>query len=180
MRMRLEQSTQSRRGYEPDSTLSVVSNRVRQHMCVVAFVLASGSVLTIAQGTSTSTCRLEITSPHSTETVSDNGNVEGVAKNLPAGSHLWIFARRSGLAIWWPESGDEIIPDKNGRWKSFVTYGTEQDAGAQFDITAVAVDDRANADLRGWFDTAAKTGRYPGIRIPESRCITQMVTVGRR
>jgi hypothetical protein len=106
--------------------------------------------------------------------------VSGTITGQPAGSHLWIFARRSGLGIWWPQGGDETIPGSDGRWKVLAHFGTADDAGSQFEITAAVVDDSANARLQKWFDDAAQTGNYPGIRLPNTLCTPiQWVTVNR-
>jgi hypothetical protein len=148
-------------------------------IAVVLVIYFSGLISACSQTKDRPTCKVEFSSPRPEDSVGEGGNVEGTAAGLPAGAHLWIFARRSGLAIWWPQSGDEIIPTKDGRWKAYLTYGESRDAGAQFDITAAVVDDRANEDLRKWFDTANKTGRYPGIRLPQSACPIRMVTVSR-
>ena len=57
-----------------------------------------------AQSPSAAACAVTIVSPKTGEKHGPDVLVSGTA-TVPAGRHLWIFARRKGVAIWWPQGG---------------------------------------------------------------------------
>jgi hypothetical protein len=129
------------------------------------------------------TCTVEITAPTAGATVSDAGEAIGTAKGIPPGAHLWIFCRRVGIALLWPQGGGPAaVTNGNGKWKAFVTYGLPRDAGAQFQVVAAVVDDTKNAELLNWVKKSDETGQYPGIIPPAflPDCEVKSVVVTRR
>jgi hypothetical protein len=117
----------------------------------------------------TSRCSVEITTPKKGDKVAVKAQIAGSA-TVPAGMHLWVFARKSGQSNWWPQGGGRTEVTSSGKWVSDGTFGDEsdvaKDAGAPFQITAVIVDSAADAKLISYIETTEKTLRYPGTRLP--------------
>jgi hypothetical protein len=88
-------------------------------------------------------CMFKVSAPRPGQAVGKAVIVEGDAV-LPAGYHLWVFARRASYRdgrVWWPQG--EGVPDTStGRWKVAATIGVAQDLGHEFDV-GVAVFARA-------------------------------------
>ena len=98
--------------------------------------------------------------------VGRNYLVQGTAR-LPAGHHLWAFARRTNFAPeWWPQHEGKIDP-KTGEWKILVRLGEEYDVGWRFDVAVVVVTDEAHFDIENYFRDAHETGFFPSILMPE-------------
>ena len=128
----------------------------------------------------TNACSINLVSPQNGDRVSSEANATGSAKDLPPGTHVWIFAHRQGLALWWPQGGG-AAQIRDGRWTVFVTYGQPRDMGSDFEVTAAVLGDRASAELDNWMTRAEHTGQYPGIPLPASvqGCLIGTVTVTR-
>lgn len=109
-------------------------------------------------------CRVEIFAPRSRALVAETGIVEGSA-DPPAGSHLWVLARRKDFDGWWPQ-GDGALPINGNRWKVPVTYGGAQDAGFEFEIAALVVGPATHELWNGWIARVKETGAYPPVRLP--------------
>jgi hypothetical protein len=77
----------------------------------------------------------------------------------PTGIHLWLFAQRKGLGLWWPQAGGEVRVGRDGTWKGFVTYGMDRDQGREFEVLAMVVDEPTRANLSKWIAQAEATGR---------------------
>lgn len=150
--------------------------KVRFVILLLSFFFAT-QFLYLAAQQKAAECEVQIVSPQAGNRVSAEGMVEGTA-NMPAGKHLWIFAHRKGLALWWPEGGGPALV-QNGRWQVLVTFGLPRDAGSDFEITAAVVDDARNAELLNWVKKAEETGNYPGIVLPASvsGCLVRSVIV---
>lgn len=123
------------------------------------------------------TCNVAITSPRSGDRVSDDGTVKGTA-TMPLATHLWVFAHRRGLGLWWPQGGGQA-QIRDGKWSVLVTYGLPRDAGNEFEVAAGIFDDTENKKLLSWIRKAEETGQYPGMHLPESveGCPTQVLIV---
>jgi hypothetical protein len=113
--------------------------------------------------------RVEITSPESGETVGGSGNVTGYA-DLPAHSHLWVLARRKDISGWWPQGGGPL-PLDSGRWSAHVQYGESGDAGRDFEIVALAVDEVINDLWTTWWKNVQTTGKYPPVQLPKPQFV---------
>lgn len=131
----------------------------------------------VSAQTNPSACTVEIQAPTANSQVGENQDVSGIA-SIPPGTKLWIFAHRKGLALWWPQgSGPAEI--NQGKWKVVAYFGVPRDIGSEFEITARVVNAAVNKSLEEWVITSEKSGRYPGISMPEwvSGCIGNTVTV---
>lgn len=115
---------------------------------------------------------LIITSPKNEEEVSSVVKIQGKGKKLP-GKHLWVFAQRKGLSVWWPQGGEAEIGE-NGEWVQSTFIGQPQDVGFKFEIVAIWVSDSIHKDLIDYLQTIEKTGRYPGIRLPEGSPVARV------
>jgi hypothetical protein len=108
---------------------------------------------------------LTITAPKNDEEVGSAIRVEGKSKKF-SGKHLWVFAQRKGLSVWWPQGG-EVKPEQNGEWMQGVFLGESQDVGFNFEIVAKWVSESIHKDMITYLQTGDTTGRYPGIRLPD-------------
>jgi len=142
-------------------------------LAIASFCLASAQEKQQKQ-----TCAVVITDPHNGDSVQADGSVTGTA-TVPPGTHLWIFAHRRGLGLWWPQGGGSPQITDKGKWEALVTYGTPRDVGNDFEITTAVVADEDNNHLFNWVKKAEATGQYPGIRLPASveGCPTPRVVV---
>jgi hypothetical protein len=106
-----------------------------------------------------------IVNPTENSAVGGDGDVVGVVKT-PVQGYVWLFARRTGLANWWPQGDGPATIDASGNWKVFTTFGVERDIGHQFEIVAMVVDAQSNTRLLAWFAISDSTGKYPPIALP--------------
>jgi len=150
-------------------------------------VLVAASTLLTAVGLTAQdagSCKAEITSPKKGDTVSTSGDVRGTAA-VPPGMFLWVFAQREGLARWWPESGGAARV-RDGEWVVHAVYGDEKDpskdAGANFVITALVVDQKAHDEIIKYVKKAEADNYYPGMDLPAANpgCASKDVIVKRR
>lgn len=143
-------------------------------------MLLAGSLWTAVAQDKPNSCGVEFTTPQSGDRVAGEGNVSGSAKNLPPGAHVWVFAHRRGLGLWWPQGGG-AAKVQEGKWLAFVTYGQSRDLGSDFELTTAVLGDTSDADMNNWIKRAEETGQYPGIRLPASLqgCISKTVVVTR-
>jgi len=125
-------------------------------------------------------CTVQIANPQSGDRVQAEANISGLARNIPAGAHVWLFAHRRGLGLWWPQGGG-AAQIRDGRWQVYVTFGQTRDSGSDFEITAAVLSDAGNADMNNWVKRAEDTGQYPGVRLPASLqgCVSNAVVVTR-
>jgi hypothetical protein len=143
-----------------------------KHYAPVALVtfIASGVVVSRFYGQNQKadgdqdTCKVDITKPDPGANVGSNVNVDGKA-TIKAGTHLWVFAHRRGLAIWWPQGSGEAQIRKN-EWSVLASIGGSEDRGATFEILAGVVDDAGNNTLNGWVHSSDQSGEYKGMRLP--------------
>ncbi len=138
---------------------------MRLQLVAAIFAMASLGIMSAKQ--KQQTCNIVITTPSEGDSVQGEGQVEGTA-TVPAGTHLWIFAHRKGLGLWWPEGGGSAPISAKGKWEVLVTYGIPRDAGSDFEITTAVVSDADNDRLLNWVKRAEETGQYPGMRLPAS------------
>jgi hypothetical protein len=127
-------------------------------------VISLFAVYANAQAAKEGRCTVEITEPKTGESVGAEALVSGVAR-IPAGTYLWVFTHRKGLAIWWPQGGGAAAIE-NGKWSVLVTFGGPQDRGAPFEVAALVVDHATHAKLEAWFKQAEESKSYPGMRLP--------------
>jgi hypothetical protein len=109
-------------------------------------------------------CRVAISAPQFDDKEGADVLVSGPA-TVPPDGFLWVFARRQGLELVWPQGGNHARIDR-GEYRVLATLGEPRDKGKRFDLIVQIVDSVENAKLEAWFKTADETGRYPGIRLP--------------
>ena len=107
---------------------------------------------------------LTITFPANGAEVGATLTVEGRSRANP-GKHLWLFAHRKGLAVWWPQIG-EILLDADGSWIQSAFLGQARDVGFDFEIRAIWVDAGTHNQLTSYLAHGAQTGSYPGMALP--------------
>ena len=115
---------------------------------------------------------LIITSPKNEEDASSVLKVFGRSKKVP-NKHLWLFAQRKGLSVWWPQGG-EIAVDDHGEWMQSAFIGEPRDVGFKFEIVAMWVSDSTHQDLTNYLQSVEKTGQFPGIRLPEGSPVARV------
>jgi hypothetical protein len=140
--------------------------------CSVLFCCLVGEFRGQEQG-----CTVKIVLPKDGGKVTETDQVSGIG-TIPAGTYLWIFAHRRGLAFWWPEGAGPAVITK-GSWDVAATFGVERDNGRQFEVSAAVVDRATNEKLVGWVKKTNETGQYPGIDYPPTvkDCAPDQVTV---
>lgn len=132
---------------------------------------ASDDLLDIIEGNFLSDS-LAITSPRDGDEAGSVLRIKGVSQKFP-GKHLWLFAHRKGLAVWWPQSG-EVFIEENGKWMQNVFLGQKQDVGFTFEILAIWVDGDVNGELKNYLIRGDASGSFPGIRLPDGGPKTQV------
>src|SRR5436309_2284264 len=90
--------------------------------CYALGVLSIGS--TLAQ--ETTRCSVEIAMPKRGDKVAVKSQITGSA-TVPAGMHLWVFARKSGQSNWWPQGGGRAEVPTSRNWIVDGTFGDEND-----------------------------------------------------
>jgi len=122
-------------------------------------------------------CSVKINAPSNQQTVGETGDVSGTGA-IPAGTYLWVFDHRKGIALWWPQGGGSAVITR-GSWDVLANFGLDRDNGSQFEIVAVVVDQKTNDELLNWVKGAEETGRYPGMELPHTvaACRLEQVTV---
>jgi hypothetical protein len=108
-------------------------------------------------------CSVVVQAPQPGDQVGDTGEVTGTAA-LPLEGHLWVLARRRGLAGWWPQGGGaaHLFGDT---WTVLATSGKPGELG-DFDIAVVVVDDQAHQSLQRWVQEARDP--YPPTTFPNT------------
>ena len=81
------------------------------------------------------------------------------------GKHLWLFAHKAGLVVWWPQGG-EVRINSEGMWMQNVTLGNEHDAGFDFEIQALWVTPQIHRDLMNYLLKGEQEGSFPGMALP--------------
>jgi len=115
-------------------------------------------------------CQVEITSPEPAAETGAEGMVIGRA-NIPAGTHLWLLARRKDVAGWWPQGG-AAAEIRHGEWSLPVRYGEPSDAGKEFEIAAVVVDEHTHHRLAQWVEQGKRTGHHSPIAFPKTVAVS--------
>lgn len=91
--------------------------------------------------------------------------VEGTA-SLPAGHHIWAFARREGFEpTWWTQGEAKLMDD--GRWEVAVHFGEPRDKDCKFELAVAVFEKEAHTELKKHHDEATTTGVHNPIIMPE-------------
>jgi len=141
---------------------------------LTSLLLAGTSVDSLAQRQSRE-CSVTVEMPQNRARVTEPaGDVAGTA-TLPPEGHLWVLARRQGLAEWWPQGGGPAPVDE-GRWTVYATYGSSGELG-NFEIAVVVVGTQADQSLRAWVQNARPP--YPPTQFPNTlpQCPVRMLVI---
>ncbi len=107
--------------------------------------------------------------PHG-ESVGAEGSVAGSA-HIPAETHIWVLVRKRDYPGWWPQGGGPAVV-ADGLWKISVRYGEPKDAGAEFEVRALAVEGQTHDELVRWCSTVARRQSIvPPVSLPEPRFV---------
>ena len=108
---------------------------------------------------------LTITAPEAGKEVGATVKVEGTS-TLVTNKHLWLFAQREGLAVWWPQGGEILVKPDNS-WQQGAFIGNTQDIGFDFNLKVLWVDEKVNRELNDYVAKTASSGNYSGIPLPD-------------
>ncbi len=107
---------------------------------------------------------IRLEAPREGQTVGATTLVCGRAA-LPPAAFLWVFAKRSDAAGWWPQAGASAAFEGE-HWTQLCKLGDADSNGHAFDIAAVAVDNRTHHRILRWFQESALTGRLYPMALP--------------
>ena len=142
----------------------------RNHGSLAAWALAAALAGTAAGalGAREEAIAFEVTQPERQGAeVGKTVILEGTA-SLPAGYHLWIFARRADFEpMWWPQ-GPGIVDPKTGKWRGQATLGKPQDVGWTFDISVAVFGEEEHMKLLAYRGKSMSTGVWRPIDMPEA------------
>jgi len=123
-------------------------------------------------------CLIKLAEPHDGQQVGRSVTVKGTA-TLPAGGHLWVFARRENFQdqdVWWPQAEGRVDPT-TGEWKVSTSIGEPRDIGWSFDIAVAVFKEAENLELKNQVREAMKSGNWLPIEMPASICPPQFLKV---
>lgn len=123
-------------------------------------------------------CLIQLAEPREGQQVGQSVTVKGKA-TLPAGGHLWVFARRENFGdqdVWWPQAEGRIDPG-TGEWKVSASIGEQRDIGWSFDIAVAVFEEDDNLELKSYIREAMKTGSWLPIEMPSSICPPRLLKV---
>lgn len=106
-----------------------------------------------------------ITSPSQGDKVGRCGPVKGRSV-VVNDKYLWVFIHRSDLDIWWPQTNCVKVKE-DGSWILGIQYGIADDVGFEFEVVAVWLDRANHSRMETWIQDGIRTGRYPGMKLPE-------------
>lgn len=131
--------------------------------------------------TPTPTLEIKITSPKEGDEVPVAIIVRGTfSGELPEGRYMWVVINpHPSPGQWWPQEG-RVDPWK-GQWDVQAWLGREkEDIGKEFDIAIILVNEEDDQYYRDYLGTGQETGSYPGIPLPASAKIMDIITVMRK
>ena len=115
---------------------------------------------------------LLITSPRDGDDCTGILKVEGKSVVVPD-KHLWLFAHRRGLAVWWPQGGEVLVED-DGSWMQSAFMGNEADIGFKFEVKVMWVDEDVHSQMEEYLQRGEATQHFPGIRLPEGSPVAEV------
>ena len=78
---------------------------------------------------------------------------------------------------WWPQIGQ--VKPSGEVWNIQATIGQDRDAGMDFDIAVILVNNDSNQYYKNYIEQGAKTG-YPEIPLPNDAIIYDSIPVTRK
>lgn len=122
-----------------------------------------------------SECTVTITEPKARQEVGVRLLIEGRA-TIPAGHHLWAFARHEAFQpLWWPQNEARIGED--GKFKVFASIGEPHDIGFDFDLSIAVFAEPEHLKLKAEHTRAMTTGDFRPIPMPQASCPPLTLTV---
>ncbi len=124
--------------------------------------------------------QITITSPKEGDNVQGYSMVTGTIRGeLPEGHYMRIISNIQSIpGAWWPQGG--AIKPQNGFWNIEVWLGFDKiDAGKNFSIAVILVNENDNKFLEKYGQDAKITGKYDPIPFPSNATIMDKVTVMR-
>lgn len=128
--------------------------------------------------TPTPTLEIKITSPKEGDDIPVYIIVMGTfSGELPEGQYMWVVINpHPSPGQWWPQEG-RVNPWR-GQWDIPAWLGREkEDIGEEFDIAIILVNGEDDQNYRDYLRTGQETGSYPGIPLPASAKIMDIITV---
>ncbi|VVB96860.1 Uncharacterised protein [uncultured archaeon] len=123
---------------------------------------------------------ITITSPKEGDKVQGYSMVTGTIRGeLLEGQYMRIISNIQSIpGAWWPQGG--AIKPQNGFWNAEVWLGFDEiDAGKNFTIAVILVNEDDNKNLVKYGEEARITGKYDPISFPNNATIMDKVTVTR-
>jgi hypothetical protein len=124
---------------------------------------------------------IKITSPEDGALINKTVNIEGKAKRIPEGDHIWpVVYGYPPTNRFFPQS-QLIYPDPDGRWSiRGINVGVDTDHNMEFDIIILLADDDAHKSLSNYLNESNKLGAWPGLKkIPPGARVLDRITVTR-
>lgn len=115
---------------------------------------------------------LIIMSPRDGDECSRILRVEGRSVAV-AGRHLWLFAHRRGLSVWWPQGGEVLVED-DGSWMQSSFLGNAADVGFKFEVKVMWVDEDVHTQMEDYLHRGESAQYFPGIRLPEGSPVAEV------
>jgi hypothetical protein len=149
----------------------------------VTFFLVTAATPATAQGRAPG-CKITITEPHrSGQVVAMRWNVKGFA-TLPAGLHLWVFARpvkmfKTPLNQWFIQTAPQIDPTTHA-WKADVGFGGPSEANEPFEVHAAAFAQPEHNLLMAELKEHNRVKSWDAIDLPTEGCAGPVVEVTRQ
>jgi hypothetical protein len=121
-------------------------------------------------------CEIEILEPQPGQQVGSRITVYATA-TLPAGHHVWVFARRIDFEPhWWPQ-GEMSLKPESGKWRGFASIGVSLDVGWDFNVAVAVFASQEHLQLREYLKKAIDNKDWSPIEMPAAACPPAVVTI---
>lgn len=121
---------------------------------------------------------VRITVPLDGQHVPQQEEVKGTYQDLPPGHRIWSMVYVPSIGKFYPQGEAELF---GSAWSSRVILGLNNEAGMEFQIYAVAADEKAHTQLSIYAQRAREKNENSGLRnLPEGARRCHYVTVTRK
>jgi hypothetical protein len=116
---------------------------------------------------------LKITSPRNGDKVPVSSLIRGTfSGELQKGWYMWVILNpRTAPGLWWPQS--KRVDPMNGLWNIQAWFGDDK----EFDIAVVLVNETDDQYYSDYIRKGGNKRDYPGISLPDSAIIMDLITV---
>ena len=119
----------------------------------------------------------ELGTPDRPVEVARQSSVSGQASEIPSDQYLWIVLHPEA-SLYWPQLGQVLVNPRTGDWThTFYADPEGGDYGKRFDVILLLCNREAHDHFLAWQQEGDRTGRYPGINIPDGTKVLDIVTV---